>query len=161
MDKRIIKSKCKLMSAVIELTKDKDINDITISELCEEAVVDRATFYKYYTVPGDIFEEFVSLTLNIYVKKFDNLNDLLETQLNAIYDDRSPYVILNKSNKLFNLMYDKYINCSFFNGLDNLIVSFAVSGIVGMITRWIDSDCKKEKGIIRNNIVLFVDKLLK
>lgn len=59
-DKRVIKTREKLISAFKVLTESKPIDDITVNEICDKADVRRATFYKHYTDKYDFFRFFVS-----------------------------------------------------------------------------------------------------
>ena len=47
-DLRVIKTKKALAEAFVRLLNSRKLDDITINELCEEAGVRRATFYKHY-----------------------------------------------------------------------------------------------------------------
>lgn len=47
-DLRIVKTKQALRNAILELVKTNDINKITIKQICDSALVNRMTFYKYY-----------------------------------------------------------------------------------------------------------------
>ena len=48
VDVRIVKSKESLMSALIGLMGKKKLEELTISEICQEADVNRNTFYSHY-----------------------------------------------------------------------------------------------------------------
>ncbi|MBE6835162.1 MAG: TetR/AcrR family transcriptional regulator [Ruminococcaceae bacterium] len=68
-DRRIRKTKSNIKSSLIELLKDKPINNISVTELTELADISRKTFYLHYN--------------SIYEAKEDIDNDLI-TQLNEI-----------------------------------------------------------------------------
>ena len=55
-DLRITKTYRALTEAFFELLSQKKFEDITVNEICNRAVVRRATFYKHF---GDKFEFFV------------------------------------------------------------------------------------------------------
>ena len=48
-----------ITESLLELLKDKPLNDISISELCSHAQVGRATFYRNFEVKEDV--------LNVYI----------------------------------------------------------------------------------------------
>lgn len=48
MDKRIIKTKKCIKEAFITLRKKQDIDKIKVTDLCELAIINKTTFYKYY-----------------------------------------------------------------------------------------------------------------
>ena len=69
-DRRIIMTKRLLKEALIEILKEKDIYHVSIRELCENADINRTTFYKYYGSQFDLLNdmendllEFVSKTV--------------------------------------------------------------------------------------------------
>ena len=57
MDRRVLRTKRMLKDALLELLKDSEIEEITISELCRKADVNRNTFYAHYSVPADLLRE--------------------------------------------------------------------------------------------------------
>ncbi len=56
-DKRIRYTKMFLKQSLIKLMKEKPISRITIKELCEEAEINRATFYAHYKDQYDLLEQ--------------------------------------------------------------------------------------------------------
>ena len=86
-NKRGMLYKDKLKSALLHLLeKDMNIEQITVKAICEEANVNRSTFYSHYFIPTDILDEIEDETLlmtSIYLKEithvsFDSLSILLE-----------------------------------------------------------------------------------
>lgn len=68
-DARILKTYTNLMNAMIELAKEKDFNNLSVSEICDKASVHRATFYKHFN------------------DKFEFIKYCFETQLSGIAID--------------------------------------------------------------------------
>ncbi|MBP5248910.1 MAG: TetR/AcrR family transcriptional regulator, partial [Lachnospiraceae bacterium] len=64
-ESKYFKSAGKMQSALISLLDTKNFELITIKEICEEAGVNRSTFYLHY----------------------DNVNDLLTETVEAVYRD--------------------------------------------------------------------------
>ena len=54
IDKRIIKTKNAIFEAFKQLVQEKDMSDITISELTQKANITRSTFYMYYDTVSDV-----------------------------------------------------------------------------------------------------------
>ena len=48
-DRRIRKTKAQLRAGLAKLMKEKNINEITVRELVDEADINRSTFYLHYT----------------------------------------------------------------------------------------------------------------
>ena len=60
MDKRILHTKKFVQDALLELIKEKKLNEISVSELCKRATINRNTFYSHYNNPMDVLEEMSS-----------------------------------------------------------------------------------------------------
>ena len=76
-DKRVIRTKRAIKSALFELMKTKDFSSITISELSIAANVNRRTFYTHYKSVTDILTEIESELVDaIYqlIEKIDRDN---------------------------------------------------------------------------------------
>lgn len=53
MDKRIIRTKRAIRSAFLDLRKEQPLEEIKVIDICALSVINKTTFYKYYT---DIFD---------------------------------------------------------------------------------------------------------
>ena len=56
IDRRIRRTKKVLTEALIDILKNKNIENVTISELAKKADITRATFYQYYRDPVEMLE---------------------------------------------------------------------------------------------------------
>ena len=56
-DRRIRRTRRELENALIRLLTEKNIQSISVKELCEEADVTRSTFYQHYSNPYDMLTE--------------------------------------------------------------------------------------------------------
>ena len=59
-DKRVIRTKKAIKEALFRIMEEKDISSISISELTQEANINRRTFYTHYHSITDILEEIES-----------------------------------------------------------------------------------------------------
>lgn len=57
-DRRIRRTRAAIQSAFLKLIFEKDINRITIKELCERADINKSTFYLHYQDIYDLEEQF-------------------------------------------------------------------------------------------------------
>lgn len=57
LDRRCRKTKKAIKNALLTLLKEKNISDISISELADAADINRKTFYNHYTDLDDVFHE--------------------------------------------------------------------------------------------------------
>lgn len=76
LDNRVRYTKMVLQQALLRLLQNKHIDKITIKELCEEAKVNRGTFYLHYATPNDLLIEieqhFISENMAMFSPYFDN-----------------------------------------------------------------------------------------
>lgn len=56
-DARVAKSKRRMRDALLRLMRQKPLADVTVTELCSEASVNRNTFYAHYASPIDVLDE--------------------------------------------------------------------------------------------------------
>ena len=65
-----------LQQALLKLLQNKHIDKVTIKELCEEAKVNRGTFYLHYATPNDLLieieQQFVKENMAMFSPYFDN-----------------------------------------------------------------------------------------
>ena len=59
-DLRIQKTRRDLRAAIIELIKEKPIEKVSVTEICEKAMVNRMTFYKYYEDKFSLLDDTVN-----------------------------------------------------------------------------------------------------
>lgn len=71
-DLRFVRTNQMLCNAFIELLSIKKFEDITVNELCEKALIRRATFYTHFLDKYDFFSYFVRQNRNDFV---NNLPD--------------------------------------------------------------------------------------
>lgn len=113
--------------ALIALLEVKDLEYITVKEICEKASVNRSTFYLHYETVGDLlneamemidnrFQSYFEQNANIFIDKI-NSNDLknlilisqdyLQPYLQFIFDNQKIYraVLRNPSNMQSNVRY--------------------------------------------------------
>lgn len=57
LDNRVRYTKMVLQQALLKILRSKHIDKVTIKEICEEAHVNRGTFYLHYTRPNDLLME--------------------------------------------------------------------------------------------------------
>lgn len=68
-DLRIVKTHKALMDAFLVMLEKKTFDEITVNELCEQAMVRRATFYKHFADKYDFFSFFIRQTRDGFLKE--------------------------------------------------------------------------------------------
>ena len=93
VDLRILRTRRLVMQAMIELLEEKDLQSITITDIAERAMINRATFYAHFADKYDLFayilRDFFQEILNSEVSdtaEFNrtNLEKLALSTINAV-----------------------------------------------------------------------------
>nr|WP_316621569.1 TetR/AcrR family transcriptional regulator [uncultured Ruminococcus sp.] len=161
IDRRVVKTKRAIKEAFAKLLAQKDINDITISDIAAEANINRKTFYNYY---GGIYEVVGEIE--------DDIVRLIDKEVTGIGFQnslQSPYLIFEKLTKVINTDTDFFgyllgmnANVSLESKIAdllkskfkmfvlqdveiselrlNLMTEFIISGMVAVYRRWFNSD---------------------
>ncbi|MGI6175354.1 MAG: TetR/AcrR family transcriptional regulator [Christensenellales bacterium] len=153
-----------LQDSLIELMKEKPITKITIKELCENADINRSTFYAHYTDQYDLLRRIEDDTLSWAKEAVANLLDksdknetiriLEEIFQNLVVNSRHLQVLMSEQGdigfqkQLFTLIYEQCgINISTTeNGNISMKESyfvFVVNGSVGLIQHWLKNGLNK------------------
>ena len=161
IDRRVVKTKRAIKEAFAKLLTQKDINDVTISDIAAEANINRKTFYNYY---GGVYEVVGEIE--------DDIVRLIDKEVTGIGFQnslQSPYLIFEKLTKVINTDTDFFgyllgmnANVSLESKIAdllkskfkmfvlqdveiselrlNLMAEFIISGMVAVYRRWFNSD---------------------
>ena len=161
IDRRVVKTKRAIKEAFAKLLTQKDINDITISDIAAEANINHKTFYNYYggiyEVVGEIEDDIVRLidkevtgigfqnSLQSPYLIFEKLTKVIKTDtdffgyllgMNANVSLESKIADLLKSKFKMFVLQDVEIS----ELRLNLMAEFIISGMVAVYRRWFNSD---------------------
>lgn len=157
-DLRITYTKTVIKKALFELMEAQPIGDITVTDICKGAGINRGTFYKYYTDPLDLLKqienELFAEIQNVLKKSLvtgSNFEFLIKI-LEYTADNSALCSILFSSNgdkefiqQILNLAHDKSIleykvsaPDASEKSLERLFI-FIANGIIGIIQDWIQS----------------------
>lgn len=71
-DRRVIKTEMALEAALLKLMRGKSIEQITTTELCREAGINRNTFYAHYPNPMNLLQRIEDEFIRLVVDLIDN-----------------------------------------------------------------------------------------
>jgi AcrR family transcriptional regulator len=94
-DRRIRKTRELIRRALIKLLLEKDLKDITVSELTELADINRGTFYLHYKDVTNLFfqiEEELVDEFSRYIAKYKNHSELLRM---PVLGELMQYIVMN------------------------------------------------------------------
>ena len=136
--------KKQITDALLNLLQEKELKDISISEITSTAQVSRISFYRNYSYKEDIIKEYISLTLNEWNKNHPKVGDYTEDDILGdifayIIEYKDFYLLLRDRGIFYFLKYilmdalgpkDEYPN---FGGYT---AAFIANGIYGWIEEW-------------------------
>ncbi|NHM14998.1 hypothetical protein GMI68_09580 [Eggerthellaceae bacterium zg-886] len=97
-DRRVRRTKQALRSSLVRLMRNKSLSDITTSELCRTADLNRNTFYAHYKSPMDVFEEIAD-------EYFETISALMrDLDTASLFDVTCAILQATKSNRMFALV---------------------------------------------------------
>lgn len=160
-DRRVIKTKRAIKNALMHLLNDRDINDITISDIAAQADINRKTFYNYYSGVHEVIDEMEDEIIS-------HVDEAL-TDIDFIDNLENPYLIFEKLTSVINTDMDTF---GYLLGMNtnvgllskmvdllkakvksvilpvveldelrlNLMLEFMISGMVAVYKRWFNSD---------------------
>ena len=165
MDKRIMKTRRAIHEAMTRLLADKPIEEITVTELAEEAEINRKTFYNYYSsvymVAEEMEDEIVArfeetlrgIDFETLLKDpqttFSTLAKLIVSDLD-FYDNmltnRNQVSFLKKIvtslKQRIMTLYSRQIGSS--SEMTEYMLEYIVSGLVAVYQRWFENGRKTD-----------------
>lgn len=157
-NQRVKLTKRLLKESLAELLHKKELSKITISELCENAGINRSTFYKHFGSQYDVMREIEDDMLADISRLFDGLSEITAKNIQIITEKICEYLQKNKeyayiieknpsSAESFFLRIFELPQLQFFyetqlcNGYDGesaeLIYAFLASGSSAIIRKWL------------------------
>ncbi len=163
----------RMQQALIDLLEEKEFNDISITDICEKAGVNRSTFYAHYENLYDLLKEtqesaitefFDSLNSDIGPSDFSKMSadelifispQYLVPYLTFIKKNRRLYEVYNNSNVFAVGEMDKQLIENIFvpiyakNGVtDRRVVEYMshyfISGVSAITMEWVKRGCEDD-----------------
>lgn len=173
-DRRVRYTKMVLKESFIKLLEKKDISQITIKEICEDADINRATFYAHYSDQYDLLRKIedellhnISSHLSEFDERYINMEAVLPAEKIFEYlkeNARLCKLLLSErgdfgfQKKVMMLVYDKIITELTVNNKISkedaeYVYSFTITGCVGIVQKWLDDDMKKSSHFMAETVV--------
>lgn len=157
VNQRVIITKKMLEDALLCLLSEKPIDKINITELCNEAGINRATFYSHYETPRDILveiEQRMTSELNEKLKQnAQNCQTVTEAMCQYIYDNSEIIRVFlqnftgNDLAQILNNRYEAVIESTIAQDVDADYIKLAITYLTGggffLITQWLQTDIQK------------------
>lgn len=158
-DIRVIRTQTALWEALEELIKTKKLSNITITELCTAAKINRNTFYYHYNNIFEFLDEHKKLII-------DDLNEIAE--ISKTHNKQNlveVFAVLKKHPHFLNILISPNCDLDFFNEIfdvasskasiifskdpntltnrERLLCSYCNAGCNAVIITWIMNDMKE------------------
>jgi AcrR family transcriptional regulator len=161
LDKRCRKTRKAIKNSMIKLMSEKEISDITITEIAEEADINRKTFYAHYRdvydildeIENDLIEKIFRIVGNADImKSMYNPYPLLKELTSEINKDFEFYKLLVQSPNYNNLLkkVQDIFKCRLLEltketikadrELLYFVIDFITSGITSAYKEWFSSE---------------------
>lgn len=137
--------KSKITETTLIFLRDKELKDISISEIIQKAEVSRNSFYRNYNQKEDIIQEHINELLsrwkNDYTRKGLNSNNEMYGSFFSHLEENSEFYLLLKKRNLFHLFLTVFLDIfgakAEQDNLSAYVVSFIAYGTYGWIEEWI------------------------
>lgn len=179
MDRRTKYTLTTIKDSMLKLMEKKEISKITVTELCNLADINRATFYKYYV---DIYDLIEKIELELYndikksidlIENNESIKPFIDGMIKIIYENQNACKVLfgpygNKEfiRKIVYLGYIKSVTewknklTKFSTNQIDYIFNFFAFGSIGIIEKWIDDKFRNSPEEISKLINDLCDNLL-
>ncbi|MDE6613281.1 MAG: TetR/AcrR family transcriptional regulator C-terminal domain-containing protein [Clostridia bacterium] len=164
-DKRVIKTRAGIKTALMLLTLEKEIAKITISNLTEKAQINRSTFYLHYSSIADVtddiekeinarisscidnfnYNDIYGSTCDMFTKLTNVLNENVTMKNYILYSTSSDYIIgrikeilVDKTMTAVLAQYPQYRRQDF-----AYTFTFLSAGIIDSYIKWAHSENKE------------------
>lgn len=163
-NQRIALTKRLLKENLLQLMEEKNIQRITVSELCEASEINRSTFYNHYGCPADVLKE-IEMDVVTDLEQISETNGegknwpinrriealcsyLLENkQLSRLLlrdsDTNSKFATLMLQSAHVRSLYDQTFSYIKNEDTKRLMITFLSNGTYHMIQQWILEDIPK------------------
>ncbi|MCM1368152.1 MAG: TetR/AcrR family transcriptional regulator [Roseburia sp.] len=160
-NQRVCLTKRILKETLLRLLKDKELNEISITELCRESEINRATFYRHYDLPKDVLldieKDFIQelYAATKYIKTEADAERYLEHLCLYFYEHSAlvKYFTENNLDDDIELLLSKFYRSilKFRNKSNNeiseadisLINAYLSGGAYSVLCKWINGDLQK------------------
>lgn len=88
-DRRTLYSKKMIRESLYELMKEKPLNKISVTEICQRADVNRSTFYAYYTDIYDLHQKIINDFFSLQKNVIKHIKESIKTK-NALTEFTYP-----------------------------------------------------------------------
>ena len=161
-DKRLVRTKKAIIAALIMLLTEKDLSEVTVTELTERAEINRKTFYLHYNRIEDVIADFgedvltyTERVLRTHVEKNGRIDvEVLFGAINTAISENLKFFRVFVRSGAYHIFISKQIRSEYikslratmalyFKGgvlLSPYVMEFIMSGVTAAYIRWLETD---------------------
>ena len=136
--------KKQITSSILRLLKEKELKDISISEITTAAQVSRISFYRNYADKDAIIKEYISLTLSEWNKAHPKIGEYTEDDILgdifAYITEYKDFYLLLRDRGIFYFLKDIIMDTlgpkAEYPNFGAYTAAFIANGIYGWIEEW-------------------------
>ncbi|MEI0568057.1 TetR/AcrR family transcriptional regulator, partial [Brachyspira pulli] len=180
-DLRILKTEKLLKESLLELLKTNSLKDISVTEICDNAMINRVTFYDHFNNKEELLNSIIEDIKQDIIKELKkdnsiydfkkNYRKILEKVLNY-FDDNKQYFnvsLIDYNNtllfvsSLYKIFIDYLHETMKSDNIENTKITsqFFSGALVSVILCWVKDNNKIKKEDLLNNICILLEKSLK
>ncbi len=182
-DLRVIKTKNNLYNVLEKLMKEEPFEDIKVSDICANAMINRSTFYAHYSDKYELLSEFINNlknNLTVELNKNNNIQnskeyylEMIKLLFDHIEEKKDTYVAIminNRNSIMMDILYDviskdiikeiKEKNCINSQIPINIISQFYLGAVISVCMEWLKYNNKYSKQDIINYLDLLIPDAL-
>ncbi len=150
--RRVRMTKMLLKNALIDIMKNKSIHMVSIKEICEEADVNRSTFYRHYDTQYDLYDEIIEDIASdigaIYKNDYTTV-DFLTKVLEYMESKRETILVILSDNgkvslgEAFVLFTGRFLDHNNTSELVTYVLEFIAAGLTSIIWSWLNKENRR------------------
>lgn len=146
-DLRVVKTLAQIDRALLECLEQTPLQKLTVDQLCQAALINRSTFYKYYQDKYDLMDQYLARTLQEFRHQMDVafVEASAQNIHNLMYQKNFERALkyLHKNKARYTLLWSGAINRPFFTEMvqvihDNILEKLRTCGLQGTQERYVD-----------------------
>jgi AcrR family transcriptional regulator len=153
-DRRVVYTKGVIKEALLKLLNENTLEGITIKEICSEADINRATFYRHYK---DIYDLFEQIEKEIIDEVYPDKSEIIfgQSLLYIIYENQGFYkeffskhldspVIIKVVEELYSEIRSLAEKDKNFSPKEfKYTFDYFLYGIIGILKEWVEKGCNE------------------
>lgn len=179
-DLRVVKTQNILYRTLLELMKEKTFEEIKVSDICNQALINRSTFYAHYNDKYELLAEFIQELKNSLtgeLRKNKNISntkeyylEMIKLFLDHIEEKRESYLAImihNRNSITMDIIYDVLdhditSHLQQDNSIDgnqiprSIIAKFYIGAVVNVGVEWL----KNGNGYTKENMIEYFNLLI-